>query len=154
MERPGHLVGLGPRVQDVVLDGAFAEGTTGTMTLAGGIEAPVVLEVVDDGRRYLDRLTLGDLVIRIDHVVEPADGGSEITVATTIEGPGAEDVGRWSPPTPTAMARLVELPRGLAAARVAGATSAALTRRPSARALVGSTGARAGVGADVSPPSG
>ena len=83
------------------------------MTLAGGIEAPVVLEVVDDGRRYLDRLTLGDLVIRIDHVVEPADGGSEITVATTIEGPGAEDVGPMvTTDAPTAMARLVELAEG------------------------------------------
>lgn len=102
-----------PAVQDVALDGPFVEGTTGTLTLTGGIEAPVVLEVVDDGRRYLDRLTLGDLVIRIDHVVEPDGTGSEITVATTIEGPGADDVGPMvTTDAPTAMARLVALAEG------------------------------------------
>ena len=107
---PGTWSDWDPAVEGVVLDGPFTEGTAGTMTLAGGVEAPVVLEVVDAGRRYLDRLALGDLVIRIDHVVEPADGGSEITVATTIEGPGAEDVGPMvTTDAPTAMARLVQL---------------------------------------------
>jgi hypothetical protein len=110
---PGTWPDWDPAVRAVALDGPFAEGTTGRMTLTGGVEAPVLLEVVDDGRRYRDRLTLGDLVIRIDHLVEPADGGSEITVATTIEGPGAEDVGPMvTTDAPTAMARLVELAEG------------------------------------------
>ncbi len=109
----GSWAGWDPAVQDVVLDGRFVEGTTGTMTLSGGIEAPVVLEVVEEGRRYLDRLTMGDLVIRIDHVVEPDGAGSVITVATTIEGPGAEDVGPMvTTDAPTAMARLVALAEG------------------------------------------
>lgn len=83
-----------PAVQDVRLDGPFEEGTTGTMTLTGPIEVPVSLEVVVPGSRYLDQLTMGELVIRIDHVVRPADsGGSEVTVSTTIEGPGADDIG-------------------------------------------------------------
>ncbi len=110
---PGTWSDWDPAVQGVVLDGPFAAGTAGTMTLTGGIEAPVVLEVVEAGRRYLDRLTMGDLVIRIDHVVEPAGSGSEITVATTIEGPGAEDVGPMvTTDAPTAMARLVALAEG------------------------------------------
>jgi hypothetical protein len=110
---PGTWSDWDPAVEGVALDGPFAEGATGTMTLGGGLEAPVVLEVVEEGRRYLDRLTMGDLVIRIDHVVEPTGTGSEITVATTIEGPGAEDVGPMvTTDAPTAMARLVELAEG------------------------------------------
>ncbi|MEO9324441.1 SRPBCC family protein [Nocardioides sp. C4-1] len=83
-----------PAVVAVDLHGGFEEGTTGTLTLAGPIEVPVLLAIVEPGRRYLDQLTLGDLVIRVDHVVEPlADGGSEVVVSTTIDGPGADDVG-------------------------------------------------------------
>ncbi len=82
-----------PAVEDVSIDGAFAAGTTGTMTLRGGFEAPFTLEVVDPDARYLDQLTMGDLVIRIDHVVRAISGGTEVTVSTTIEGPGADDIG-------------------------------------------------------------
>ena len=71
----------------------FGEGAGGTMVLAGGIEVPVTLEVVEPGRRYLDRLSMGDLVIEIDHVVEPHAEGAEVTVSTVITGPGAEDIG-------------------------------------------------------------
>lgn len=99
-----------PAVESVRLDDGFAEGATGTITLAGGIEAPLVLEVVEPGARYLDRLTMGDLVIRIDHVVAAAGDGAAITVATTIEGPGAEDVGPMvTRDAPVALARLTEL---------------------------------------------
>lgn len=83
-----------PSVVGVVLDGPFEQGTTGTMTLAGPFDCPVVLAVVEDGARYVDELTMGELVIRIDHVVVPLDaGGSEVTVSTTITGPGADDIG-------------------------------------------------------------
>ena len=63
------------------------------MTLRGGIEAPFTLEVVEPDARYLDQLTIGDLVIRIDHVVRAISDGTEVTVSTTIEGPGADDIG-------------------------------------------------------------
>lgn len=91
---PGTWPSWDPSVVGVVLDGPFEQGTTGTMTLAGPFEVPVVLAVVDPGARYLDELTMGDLVIRIDHVVVALpDGGSEVTVSTTIVGPGADDIG-------------------------------------------------------------
>ncbi|WP_139977646.1 SRPBCC family protein [Nocardioides litoris] len=91
---PSSWPGWDPSVVAVALDGPFAAGTTGTMTLAGPVDVPLELAVVETGRRYLDELRLGDLVIRIDHVVEPrAGGGSTITVTTTITGPGAADVG-------------------------------------------------------------
>jgi hypothetical protein len=98
-----------PAVQEVTLDGPFEEGTTGTMVLTGPIEVPLRLEVVVPGSRYLDQLTMGELVIRIDHVVRPTDdGGSEVTVATTIEGPGADDIGPMvTADAPVAMEALV-----------------------------------------------
>ncbi len=99
-----------PSVEAVMLDADFGPGVSGTMTLGGGFEVPVVVEVVEPGRRYLDQLTMGDLVIRIDHVVTAHDEGCEVTVSTTIEGPGAEDVGPMvTQEAPAAMARLVEL---------------------------------------------
>jgi hypothetical protein len=99
-----------PSVVAVALDGPFDAGTTGTMTLAGPVDVPLVLGVVEPGRRYLDELRLGDLVIRIDHVVEPQDaGGSAITVTTTVEGPGADDVGPMvTAEAPLALAALTE----------------------------------------------
>lgn len=104
-----------PAVVAVALDGPFVAGTAGVMTLTGPVELPVTLEQVEEGHRYLDQLTMGDLVIRIDHVVTAgADGGCEVTVSTTIEGPGAEDIGPMvTNDAPLAMARLIELAEGV-----------------------------------------
>ncbi|WP_435743431.1 SRPBCC family protein [Nocardioides sp. SYSU DS0663] len=99
-----------PAVEAVALDGDFVAGAAGLVTLAGGIDAPVLLEVVEPGARYLDRLTMGDLVIRIDHVVRADGDGSLVTVATTIDGPGAGDVGPMvTRDAPVALARLAGL---------------------------------------------
>jgi hypothetical protein len=49
--------------------------------------------MVEPGSRYQDRLEMGDLRIHIDHVVKGVEGGSEVTVSTTVVGPGAEDIG-------------------------------------------------------------
>jgi hypothetical protein len=80
-------------VESVALEGHFAEGAAGTIVLTGGIEVPVMLELVEPGARYLDRLEMGDLRIHIDHVVKDADGGAEVTVSTFVTGPGSEDIG-------------------------------------------------------------
>jgi len=99
-----------PAVEEVRIGGAFAEGASGTMTLTGGIEVPVSLEAVEPGARYLDELRMGDLTIRIDHVVRPSGEGAEITVSTVITGPGAEDVGPMVvADAPRALSALVEL---------------------------------------------
>lgn len=82
-----------PPVEAVDLAGPFAAGAAGTLTLAGGIAAPVVLTVVEPGARYVDELRLGELVITIDHRVVEHPDGALVAVATTIEGPGADDVG-------------------------------------------------------------
>ncbi len=82
-----------PAVDRVVLDGPFRLGTTGTMVLAGGIEAGFTLVAVSPDACYCDELRLGELLIRIDHLVEATEGGARLTVVTRIEGPGAGDVG-------------------------------------------------------------
>ncbi|MCW2766818.1 MAG: hypothetical protein JWO11_2777 [Nocardioides sp.] len=107
---PGTWVEWDPAVNLVELDGPFVEGQTGTMVLTGPIEMPFTLEIVEDGTRFLDQLTMGDLVIRIDHVVKDAGDGAEVTVRTTIEGPGADDIGPIvTQDTPVAMEALVRM---------------------------------------------
>lgn len=99
-----------PSVEQVALEGHFAEGAAGTLSLAGGVEAPFVLEIVEPGARFLDRLSIGELVIRIDHEVSAEGTGARVAVRTTIEGPGAADVGPMvTGDTPKALAKLVEL---------------------------------------------
>jgi hypothetical protein len=90
---PGTWSSWDPAVEAVAVEGGFEEGARGTMTLTGGIEVPLTLEAVEPGSRYLDRLTMGDLTIRIDHVVRPTDTGAEVTVTTLVSGPGAGEVG-------------------------------------------------------------
>lgn len=82
-----------PAVERVALEGHFAEGAAGTMTLSGGVEAPFVLEIVEPRARYLDKLIIGDLVIRVDHQVTATEGGSHVLVRTTVEGDGATSIG-------------------------------------------------------------
>lgn len=99
-----------PAVQRVALEGHFAEGAAGTLCMTGDIEVPFVLEIVEPGARFLDKITMGDLVIHIDHEVKATADGAEITVRTIVSGPGAEDVGPMvTADTPKALAALVEL---------------------------------------------
>jgi Polyketide cyclase / dehydrase and lipid transport len=110
---PGSWHAWDPSVESVALEGHFAEGAAGTMVLAGGIEVPVTLELVEPGARYLDRLEMGDLRIHIDHVVKDAEGGAEVTVSTIITGPGAEDIGPMvTADAPKAMEALCAMAEG------------------------------------------
>jgi hypothetical protein len=110
---PGSWHAWDPSVESVALEGHFAEGAAGTMVLTGGIEVPVVLELVEPGARYLDRLEMGELRIHIDHVVKDAESGAEVTVSTTVTGPGAEDIGPMvTADAPRAMEALCALAEG------------------------------------------
>src|SRR3954469_14285096 len=73
-----------PAVERVAMEGHFAEGAAGTMTLSGGVEAPFVLDIGAPRARYLDRLMIGERVIRVDHQVTAVDGGSEVVVRTHV----------------------------------------------------------------------
>jgi hypothetical protein len=102
-----------PAIETVALEGHFAEGAAGTMGLKGGIETPFVLEIVEPGARFLDKLTIGDLIIRIDHEVTLADGGAEVTVRTVVDGPGADDIGPMvTGDTPVALEALTRMAEG------------------------------------------
>ena len=102
-----------PAVDSVDLPGEFVAGATGRMVLAGSMDVPLVLEVVEPGARYQDRITVGALTITIDHVVEATAEGSRITVRTTVQGPGAEDVAPMiAQDAPVALASLVALAEG------------------------------------------
>ena len=97
-------------VQRVALEGHFAEGAGGTLCLEGDVEVPFFLEIVEPGSRFLDRITVDDLVIQIDHIVEPAAEGAHITVRTTVSGPGADGVApRVAARAPTTLNALVQL---------------------------------------------
>lgn len=99
-----------PAVQQVALEGHFAEGAMGTLTLTGGVEAPFVLDIVEPYARFVDRVKLGELMISIDHEVKATDTGSEITARTHIAGPGATDVGPTVVgDTPKALEALVKM---------------------------------------------
>ncbi|MDF1604829.1 SRPBCC family protein [Nocardioides sp. YIM 152315] len=99
-----------PAVERVALEGHFAEGAAGTMCLAGGVEAPFMLEIVEPHARYLDRLTIGDLTIRVDHQLSAVNGTTQVLVRTTIEGDGAHDIGSVvTGDTPKALEALVGL---------------------------------------------
>jgi hypothetical protein len=89
-----------PAVQQVALEGHFAEGAAGSMVLTSGVSATFVLEIVEPGKRYLDRVTMGDLVISVDHEVRATDDGAEVT----------DEVGPMvTEDAPRALAALVEM---------------------------------------------
>ncbi|WP_395659527.1 SRPBCC family protein [Nocardioides sp.] len=99
-----------PAVQGVAIEGHFGEGAGGTLTLTGNVHAPFVLEIVEHGARFVDRITMGDLTVSIDHHVKATAEGSEVTVRTSVHGPGAEDVGPLvAADTPKALEALVRM---------------------------------------------
>lgn len=107
---PSTWASWDPPVERVVLDGPFRIGTAGTMVMAGGFEMPFELVEVTPDERYVDVIRMGELEIRIDHLVEAVDGGSLVTVTTDITGPGADGVGGMvTADAPTALAALVSL---------------------------------------------
>ena len=99
-----------PAVREVAMEGHFAEGAAGTIILDGGVRAPFTLEVVEPRRRFLDRVTMGEVVMSVDHEVRPCDEGSLITFFTAVNGPGADFVGpQVTQGTPAALQALVQL---------------------------------------------
>lgn len=113
---PSTWASWDPPVERVVLDGPFRVGTAGTMVMAGGFEMAFELVEVRPDHGYLDVIRMGELEIRIDHVVEAADDGSLVTVTTDITGPGAESIGAMvTADAPTAVAALVAMAESAAA---------------------------------------
>jgi Polyketide cyclase / dehydrase and lipid transport len=72
----------------VTRDGPFASGTTGAMKFKGQEPLRYRLTKVEPGREFVDETPVGDLVVRVSHLLEPL--GPErlrITYAAEIDGP-------------------------------------------------------------------
>jgi hypothetical protein len=68
------------------------------------------LTEVEPERLFTDETPLGDAVVRVRHVLDPADGGTTITYRVEIDGPGAAELGAMiTADIPTTMARLARL---------------------------------------------
>jgi hypothetical protein len=92
----------------VVLDGPFAAGSGGTMTMDGLPPIPFTLTEVTDGRSFTDETRLPDALLRFEHVLAEVEGGTRITCRVTIDGP--EELGpQVTEDTPDAMRALARL---------------------------------------------
>lgn len=98
-------------VEKATLEGPFAAGTRGSMTLEGPMTIDFVLvEVTPDGG-FLDETVMPDgHVLRFEHRVVGVGAGAEVSVRITIAGPNAEQMGPMvTSDTPDAVAGLIRL---------------------------------------------
>jgi hypothetical protein len=102
----------------ITRDGPFATGTTGTMTFTGQDPLRYRLTKVDPLREFIDETTVGDLTVRVSHLLEPLDDGTlRVTYAAEIDGPPeqAREVGPMiTSDFPATMAALIDLAGGRA----------------------------------------
>ncbi len=69
-------------------DGPFAPGTTGAMKFKGQEPLHYRLVKVEPGREFVDETPVGELVVRVSHLLEPLGRGRvRITYAAEIDGP-------------------------------------------------------------------
>lgn len=97
-------------VRSVVLDGPFAVGSSGTMTMDGMPPIPFTLTEVTEGRSFTDETALPDAHLRFEHELTDIDGGTRITYRVTIDGPEGfgPQVTEDTPDAMRALARLAE----------------------------------------------
>ena len=89
-----HGIPLGEQSDRFELHGPFAVGTEVSVTPQGQETLRSVITELEEGSRYADTTSFGELTLRFRHVLEPlADGGTHIMHTLEISGPGADDVG-------------------------------------------------------------
>ena len=115
-------------VRSVVIDGPFAAGTSGTMTMDGMPPIPFTLTEVTEGRSFTDETRLPDAFLRFEHVLTDVEGGTKITYRVTIDGPEGfgPQVTEDTPDAMQALARLAEAETSGASPRAGGSA----TRNP------------------------
>ena len=85
-----------PGVERMELDGPFAAGTSGRMTIPGQPPMATSLTWVEEPRGFEDETPIDDLgvVVRVRHEIEQlASGHVRIVYTTMIDGPNAETAG-------------------------------------------------------------
>jgi hypothetical protein len=99
----------------ITRDGPFAAGTTGTMKFAGQEPLRYRLTHVEPLREFVDETPLGDLVVRVSHLLEPQPSRRlRITYSAEIDGPEdqAQKIGPMiTADFPDTMASLIALAR-------------------------------------------
>jgi hypothetical protein len=72
----------------VTREGPFVSGTTGAMKFRGQEPLRYRLTRVEPGREFVDETPVGELVVRVSHLLEPLGPGRlRITYAAEIDGP-------------------------------------------------------------------
>jgi hypothetical protein len=99
----------------VTRDGPFAAGTTGTMKFAGQEPLRYRLTKVEPYREFVDETAVGELVVRVSHLLERLPSGRlRITYSAEIDGPKrqAQEIGPMiTADFPETMASLIALAR-------------------------------------------
>ena len=105
----------------MTLDGPFAVGVSGTLSLVNGPTLPFMLAAVTPGCGFADETPLPRGAIRFEHALEPlAHGRTRITHRVQIDGPAADELG---PHLTAGIPRTVAALAALAAATAAGSAS-------------------------------
>ena len=97
----------------VTRDGPFAAGTTGTMKFKGQRPLAYRLVKVEPLREFVDETPVGELVVRVSHLLEPLPTG-RVRFTYSAEINGSEDEARQLGPMitqdfPETMGSLVKL---------------------------------------------
>jgi carbon monoxide dehydrogenase subunit G len=83
-----------PGVERSELEGPFVEGTWFTMQPPGQDLLRSQLLDVRKNQQFVDKTVLGDLVVTVDHRIEPlAPGRTAVTYAVSATGQGASEIG-------------------------------------------------------------
>lgn len=101
-----------PGIERIALHGPFAAGTTFEMAPPGQDAFTSTLVEVERDRRFVDETRVGDVVVRVSHVIEPRGANSRVVYAVAVEGPEAAEIGAAiSSDFPDVLARLAEAAR-------------------------------------------
>ncbi len=81
-------------IEMIELDEPLAIGATFRMKPSGEDVLTSAIAELEENRRLTDVTDLGDLVVRVVHLLEPTDdGGTTITFRVEVSGPAADAVG-------------------------------------------------------------
>lgn len=81
----------------VTRDGPFATGTTGTMKFKGQDPLHYRLAKVDPGREFVDETPVGELTVRVSHLLQPL-GPEKVRITYTAEIDGPENEAKEAGP--------------------------------------------------------
>ncbi len=102
-----------PGIERIALHGEFAAGTTFEMTPPGQDAFTSTLVEVERDRRFVDETRVGEVVVRVAHVIEPRGAESHVVYAVAVTGPEAAEIGAAiSADFPDVLARLADAARG------------------------------------------